>query len=94
MTINAGQYAFSLMGHDKGELFVVIDIDEEKGLVYLADGKSRKVEKPKKKNIKHIQIINKTDEEIAGIFASGIPTDEEIKRAIKRYVDSKENGGL
>lgn len=51
--IQIGQLVKSKAGRDKGRLFVIIEIEEE--YVYLVDGSLRKLEKPKKKKIKHIQ---------------------------------------
>lgn len=39
-------------GRDKNGFFVVISCDAE--YAYIADGKTRRIEKPKKKNIKHL----------------------------------------
>ena len=39
-------------GHDAGRFFIVLDTEGE--YLFLADGKRRKVEKPKKKKHKHV----------------------------------------
>lgn len=49
-----GQVVRSKCGRDAGKYFVVVG--KEKEFVFLADGEMRKVEAPKKKNIKHIQV--------------------------------------
>ena len=80
-----GFLAYSLAGHDKGEIYLIID--ETKDYVYVADGLVRTLDKPKKKNKKHIQIIKKGNQRIE------IPsvTNEEIKYFIKSYLkDIKE----
>lgn len=72
-----GWLAYSLAGHDKGSLYVIVK--EEKDYLWLSDGNVRPLEKPKKKNKKHIQIIKK---------AGNLPlpvTNETIKRTIKLY---------
>ena len=46
-----GFLAYSLAGHDKGEIYFIIR--EAKEYVYVSDGLVRTVEKPKKKNKKH-----------------------------------------
>ena len=43
----------STAGHDKGELLVIAGFENEKVLV--CDGKHRKLEKPKCKNLKHLE---------------------------------------
>lgn len=55
-----GSLVYSRAGRDKGELFLVLS--EENGYVYLADGDTRRVEKPKKKKLKHINKTNKVCE--------------------------------
>lgn len=49
--------AVSLAGHDRKKIYLIVG--EEKEYVYLADGKARTCEHPKKKNRKHIQVIKK-----------------------------------
>lgn len=75
--------AVSRSGHDKDNLYVIIK--EEANLVYLADGKLKPIEKPKKKNRKHIQIIKNLPKEITEVFTQQDFRNEEIKRAIKLY---------
>lgn len=83
-TYKIGEFVKSKAGHDKEEIFIIINIEGE--YVYLVDGKSRIIEKPKKKKIKHIQIIHQIDEELQSkIEANLILRDEDIKRAIKSY---------
>ena len=48
-----GQVVFSKCGRDKGMVFVVVAADGE--YVFLADGKLRPLNKPKKKKAKHTQ---------------------------------------
>ena len=51
--IAAGMVVKSMAGHDSGSYYAVIRA--ENGFAYIADGKLRKVEKPKKKNPLHLQ---------------------------------------
>ena len=78
-----GLLAYSLAGHDKGKVYFVIK--EEGDYLWLADGKVRPLENPKKKNKKHLQIIKSNisvetvDDRLQSI------TNETIKRTIKLY---------
>ena len=47
-----GMFAISKAGHDKGKLYIIIKEDEE--YVYLADGRLKPTDSPKKKKKKHI----------------------------------------
>lgn len=53
--INEGNIVISLSGKDKGEHYIVLNVKDN--YAYLVNGKSRKLTKPKKKNIKHLQIV-------------------------------------
>lgn len=75
--------AVSKSGHDRDSLYVIIK--EETDVVYLADGRLKPIEKPKKKNRKHIQIIKNLPKEITGVFTQQDFRNEEVKRAIKLY---------
>lgn len=74
-----GLLATSKAGHDKDSVYVIIK--EEGEYVCLADGEGRTVEKPKRKNKKHIQLIKKKRlPESTGGF-----NNIDIKRIIKEY---------
>ena len=74
-----GFFAYSLAGHDKGQIYLIID--ETKDYVYVADGRIRTLDRPKKKNKRHIQVIkiNDSHTDISSI------TNEDIKYLIKLY---------
>ena len=80
-----GNLALSLAGHDKNQIYIIIREDDE--YVYLCDGRLKPLATPKKKNKKHIQVINKgVDAELSNrIKENGSVRDEEIKRTIKLY---------
>ncbi|MCI8893624.1 MAG: hypothetical protein HFI42_01455 [Lachnospiraceae bacterium] len=79
-----GKLAISRAGHDRDTIYVITG--EDASSVYLADGRIRTVEKPKRKNKKHIQIIQELPQETAQLLSQDrAPGNEEIKRAIKLY---------
>lgn len=55
--LEKGQVVISTAGRDKNNLFVVVSVEGSFALV--VDGKIRKMERPKRKNIKHLQKTNK-----------------------------------
>ena len=69
MEIDKSSLVVSKAGRDQGQLFFVIDADEQ--YVYLADGKSRRLEKPKRKKRKHIEQIPRTESRIAEKIRNG-----------------------
>ena len=48
-----GTVATSRAGRDKGRSFIIVGICDEQH-VYIADGECRKLERPKKKKLKHL----------------------------------------
>ena len=70
-----------------------IIIEETQDSVWLADGKYKTLQHPKRKNKKHIQIWKKQTPELEEIgkklIAKEMVRDEEIKRAIKLLVGSE-----
>lgn len=76
-----GMLAKSKAGHDKGQTYVIFDVDES--YVYLIDGELRKMANPKKKKKKHVQLICEKHE-ISNIDDVG------IKRILKLF--DKETG--
>ena len=69
MEVDKSSLIVSKAGRDQGQLFYVIDADEQ--YVYLADGKSRKLEKPKRKKRKHVQQVPRTESRIAEKIRNG-----------------------
>lgn len=74
-----GILAMSKAGHDKGTIYVIIR--EEGEYIYVADGRIRTADRPKRKNKKHVQIIK--IKQIAEP-ESGFD-DLEIRQIIKEY---------
>lgn len=69
--------ARSLAGHDKDELYIIIGVQGE--YVSLSDGRKHPLGKPKRKNKKHLQLINKYDETLRRKLTEGVMvSDEEI----------------
>ena len=87
--IMVGMLASSKAGHDKNTVYVIIK--EESEYIYLVDGKSRTLAKPKKKNKKHIQIIKKYPEtDFPERVREGKADDIEIRKVLKQYQMSRE----
>lgn len=55
--LEAGTIVKSIAGHDKQRFYVVVEANGDK--VKIADGKVRKLESPKIKNLKHLRITHK-----------------------------------
>lgn len=75
-------FAKTKAGHDKNQIYFLLKEDEE--YVYLVNGTTKPLEKPKKKNRKHIQLIKNLPVEVTEVMEAGT-TNENVKRAIKIY---------
>lgn len=80
-------FAKTKAGHDKNQIYFIIKEEEE--FVYLINGTTKSVEKPKKKNKKHIQVIKNLPNEVKEVIEKDI-TNENVKRAIKIYKKLKQ----
>lgn len=81
-----GQFVYSKSGRDKHRPFIVFDYDEN--YVYIVDGDLRKLDKPKKKNKKHIQIVKEIDYNIKTKLDENIYlNDADIRKALKAYIN-------
>lgn len=82
--IELGNVVKSIAGRDKGNLFVVVGIDDNENYIYLVDGDIRKVENPKKKKIKHIELTSYYDQNLADrINKKRKITNQEVKRFLR-----------
>lgn len=79
-------FAYSLAGHDKGRLYVILSIIDD--CAYLVDGRLRLISNPKKKKLKHLQIVKSKFKDI--LYKNNEQfkdtNDEAIKRAIKLFL--------
>lgn len=93
MEISKGDLVMSLAGRDQGKLFFVIACDEV--YVTIVDGKSRKLERPKRKKRKHVRFVSRTESRIAGKILAGEPVlNSELRRALAVIgQDSPNQGG-
>ena len=79
-----GQLVRSLAGRDKDKYYLVLG--RAKNLLYLADGRKRGAQDPKKKNILHVQRCNRIAAD-AVAAAQGRPLrDEEIRAALRELL--------
>ncbi len=81
MEIVEGSIVRSIAGRDMGDLFIVIS--REANFVYLANGELRKVDRPKKKKLKHIQGTSHVSEFISNkLMTTGKVTNSEVRKAL------------
>lgn len=78
MNITAGTVVISRAGHDCGRAMLVVRTDGE--FLFVADGKERKLDKPKKKNRKHVRATSRVIEP-AGL------TDRSLRRTLRELFE-------
>lgn len=87
--LSIGQVVLSKAGRDRGKAFVILAGDNN-GFVLLVDGSVRRVAKPKRKNVKHLQPVGQIARELlAKVKAGKVPTDAEIRRALTALTDGE-----
>ncbi len=76
MEFAEGMIVRSVKGHDVGQLFVIIACDGR--YVYVANGKTRKMASPKKKNKRHIIVTETKQQNLSEL------TDKSLRRLINK----------
>ena len=84
MEIAKSNIVRSNAGRDRGKLFCVMRVEGE--YLLLADGKSRKVESPKRKKRRHVLFVADDDTRLsAKIRGEEKITNSELRRALTEY---------
>ena len=84
MEISRADVVVSLAGRDKGQLSFVLDTDDL--FVYIADGKGRRLEQPKRKKRKHVRKLPQTDTRVAEKIRNGDKVlNSELRRELAAY---------
>ena len=95
MDISKSDIIESLAGRDKGKLFYVIDTEEN--YVLIADGKGRKLEDPKRKKLKHVRRVSRTETRVALKIRNGDKVlNSELRRDLAQFgqqFNSQNQGG-
>ena len=92
---NISDVVVSTAGRDKDELFYVIKTDDQ--FIYLANGKDRPLDKPKRKKRKHIQKVLRSETRVAEKLRNGDKVlNSELRRDLaylSRELQSNNLGG-
>jgi hypothetical protein len=83
-----GQLAVSKSGRDRGEPYLVLEIVDE-AFVYLVNGDKRRIENPKRKNIKHLRFYPAVAEHLAQQWEAGQQVGNvEVRRVIAGFMET------
>ena len=89
MNISKSDIVISLAGRDQGKLFYVVSTEGEYAL--LADGKTRRLEHPKRKKLKHIRFVSRIESKVAKkLYAGDAVLNSELRRDLAIF-DQKWN---
>ena len=95
MDISKSDVVISTAGRDKDGLFYVVKTEEN--FAYIADGKRRKIENPKRKKLKHVRKVTRTDSAVAEKLLRGDAVlNSELRRdlaARSQQFNSQNQGG-
>ncbi|MBS4031665.1 MAG: RNA-binding protein [Clostridiales bacterium] len=80
-----GVLVHSLAGRDTGEHYLVVGTMEP-NIVLVANGVNRPLQSPKKKNLRHLAVHQRSSAELAEKIRKKQARDEEIARAIREMV--------
>lgn len=86
MEFQKGLVVRSLSGHDKGGFFVVLELDSR--FAVICDGKRRKLEKPKKKNLIHLAATSTVAPE------ASMQTNRGIRKLLSSFSGETEDKAL
>lgn len=85
-----GRLVFSLAGRDCGRYFIAVGLYDKEHIL-LADGDLRKVEKPKKKKLRHIKLTRTIFPAIKAKLIAGKPIlNAELHKAIAERMEDAE----
>ena len=95
MEVSKADMIVSLAGRDKGQLFFVIDTDDQ--FLYLADGKGRRLESPQRKKRRHVRKLPLYASRVAEKIRNGDKVlNSELRRelaVIGQTFNSQNQGG-
>jgi ribosomal protein L14E/L6E/L27E len=81
-----GMIVHSKTGRDKDKYFIIVGIIDS-DYVYISDGDLRKIDKPKKKKLKHLALTNILAEEIRELL---LKKNEVSNSKIKKFLQVKD----
>ena len=92
MEIGKSDIVLSVAGRDQGKLFYVMETDG--AYVLVANGRERRLECPKRKKLKHVRKVPRTESRIARKIASGEKVlNSELRRDLAAF-SQKTKGGF
>lgn len=87
-----GWFVRSSAGRDQGRIFCVVGADPDCGRLLLADGKRRKLDRPKAKQLLHLELLADGSgcPAMERLKQGGPLTDAELRRTLAAFRDEME----
>lgn len=78
-----GQIVSSKSGRDKDRYFIIVGVLDE-NYVLIADGDLRKISSPKKKKIKHLNLLSSVADDLVSKLNEGKPiTNADLRKSLQ-----------
>ena len=91
--LNISDVVVSTAGHDQGEIFYVIATDDQ--FLYLANGKDRSLDKPKRKRARHVQKVLRSETRVAAKILEGNKVlNSELRRDLAFHARAMQGNDL
>jgi large subunit ribosomal protein L14e len=91
LNVTLGEVVFSKAGRDRGKKFVIIDI-EDTNYVFVSDGDLRRIDKPKKKKIKHLEFTGIVIDSLNVKLKNNMKiTNSEIRKVLAAFEEEAES---
>ena len=84
------RFVLSLAGRDMGRVALTVGVTDD-GRVLIADGRTHKIESPKKKKLKHLLFLDCNDGLLDSLIHRGALTDNGLAKACKAVEDALDN---
>lgn len=81
------RFVLSLAGRDMSRVAVTVGVTED-GRVLIADGRTHRLGRPKKKKLKHLMFVACDTGELDSLIHRGALTDIELAKACKAVEDA------
>ncbi|MCL7749064.1 KOW domain-containing RNA-binding protein [Halalkalibacter alkaliphilus] len=82
-----GQIVLITKGRDQGQLGIIVELIDDR-FVKIADGDRRKVDRMKKKNMNHLELLDYIADEVKNSFVeTGRVTNGKLRYAITNFLE-------
>lgn len=85
--LKIGQLVEASCGRDEGRKFFIIDLIEP-DYCLICDGKNRKLQSPKKKKLKHLNISNYADDDVRRLLCKNELTDSFLRSRLNELMNA------